>query len=127
MAVYGPSSCKKLDLIFKTLLLGTLSPSTNCQILLPNRVIRGKVGHKPNTFSDFEHISEIKKNHLLVFDDLRKDDFNDREFSKLATAGQHRKNSVIYVKNNLFQHTNWIRAIELETTHIIFSKSNSFY
>ena len=43
--------------------------------------------------------------------------------SKLAAAGRHKKISVIYVKNNLFQQSKWSRTIDLNTTHIVLFKS----
>ena len=73
-------------------------------------------------FSNFELISELD-NCLLVFDDSGEEIFNDKEFSKLATAGQHRNISVIYVIHNLFQQSRWSRIIDLNTTHIILFKS----
>ena len=60
---------------------------------------------------------------MLVFDDSCEEIFNDKEFSKLATAGRHRIISVIYVKHNLFQQSKWSRTIDLNTTHIILFKS----
>ena len=68
-------------------------------------------------FSGFELVSELE-NCLLVFDDSCEENFNDKEFSKLATAGRHRNISVIYVKHNLFQQSKWSRTIDLNTTHI---------
>ena len=59
----------------------------------------------------------------MVFDDSCEEIFNDKEFSKLATAGRHKKISVIYVKHNLFQQSKWSRTIDLNTTHIIIFKS----
>ena len=63
------------------------------------------------------------ENCLLVFDDSCEEIFNDRGFSKLATAGRHKKISVIYVKHNLFQQSKWSRTIDLNTTQIILFKS----
>ena len=58
-----------------------------------------------------------------MFDDSCEEIFNDKEFSKLATAGRHRNISVIYVKHNLFQQSRCSRTIDLNTTHIILFKS----
>ena len=58
-----------------------------------------------------------------MFDDSCEEIFNEKEFSKLATAGRHRNISVIYVKHNLFQQSRWSRTIDLNTTHIILFKS----
>ena len=60
---------------------------------------------------------------MLIFDDSCEDVFNDKEFSKLATAGRHKNISVIYVKHNLFQQSKWSRTIDLNTSHIILFKS----
>ena len=63
------------------------------------------------------------ENSLLVFEDSCEEIFNDKEFSKLATAGRHKNISVIYVKHNLFQQSKLSRTIDLNTTHIILIKS----
>ena len=63
------------------------------------------------------------ENCLLVFVDSCEEIFNDKELSKLATAGRHKKISFIYVKHNLFQQSKWSRTIDLNTTHIILFKS----
>ena len=73
-------------------------------------------------FSGSEFFSQLK-NCLLVFDDSCEEIFNDKEFSKLATAGRHRNISVIYVKHNLFQQSRRSRVIDLNTTHIVLFKS----
>ena len=41
-------------------------------------------------FSSFEQISELD-DCFLVFDDSCEEIFNDKEFSKLATAGRYKK------------------------------------
>ena len=76
----------------------------------------------PTKISGFEFISQLE-NCLLVFDDSCEQIFNDKEFSKLATAGRYRNISVIYVKHNIFQQSKWSRTIDLNTTHIILFKS----
>ena len=73
-------------------------------------------------FSGFQFISQMK-NCLLVFDDSFEGIFNDKEFSKLSTAGRHRNISVIYVKHNLFQQSKRSRTIDLNTTHNVLFKS----
>ena len=74
-------------------------------------------------FISFEVVSELE-DCLLVFDHSCEEIFNDKEFSKLATAGRHKNLSVIYVKHNLFQQSKWSRTIDLSTTHIILFKSS---
>ena len=58
-------------------------------------------------FSVFELVSELEKS-LLLFDDSCEEIFNDKKFSKLATAGRHRNISVIYVNTNCFNRANGI-------------------
>ena len=52
-------------------------------------------------FTSFEVVSELE-DCLLVFDDSCEEVFNDKEFSKLATAGRHKNLSVIYVSTVYF-------------------------
>ena len=128
MAVCGPSCCGKTELIFKMLLVGTFFPEFQIiyyfyQHYQPKfQSLEKKLNIHFKKFSNFELISELE-NCLLVFDDSCEEIFNDKEFSKLATAGRHRNISVIYVKHNLFQQSRWSRTIDLNTTHIILFKS----
>ena len=128
MAVCGPSCCGKTELIFKMLLVGTFFPEFQTiyyfyQHDQPKfQSLEKKLNIHFKKFSNFELISELD-NCLLVFDDSCEEIFNDKEFSKLATAGRHRNISVIYVKHNLFQQSRWSRTIDLNTTHIILFKS----
>ena len=128
MAVCGPSCCGKTELIFKMLLQNTFSPKFESifyfyQHEQPKfQFIERKINIQFMKFSSFEQISELD-DCLLVFDDSCEEIFNDKEFSKLATAGRHKKISVIYVKHNLFQQSKWSRTIDLNTTHIILFKS----
>ena len=73
-------------------------------------------------FDGFESVRKLE-NILLVFDDLCKDIYNDKEFVRLATAGKHRGIDVIYVKHNLFQQSRCSRTIDWNTSHIIPYKS----
>ena len=86
--------------------------------------LEAKLNIQFTKFSSFDLISELE-NCLLVFDDLCEENFNDKEFSKLATAGRHKNISVIYVKHSLFQQIKWSRNIDLNTKHIILFKSPS--
>ena len=128
MAVCGPSCCGKTELIFKMLLVGTFFPEFQTiyyfyQHDQPKfQSLEKKLNIHFKKFSNFELISELD-NCLLVFDDSCEEIFNDKEFSKLATAGRHRNISVIYVKHNLFQQSRWSRTIDLNTIHIILFKS----
>ena len=128
MAVCGPSCCGKTELIFQMLLRNTFYPKFKSiyyfyQHEQPNfSSIERNLNIFLTKFSEFEFISQLE-NCLLVFDDSCEEIFNDKEFSKLATAGRHRNISVIYVKHNLFQQSKWTRTIDLNTTHIILFKS----
>ena len=128
MAVCGPSCCGKTELISRMLLKNTFSPkflSIFCffQHEQPKfKSLETKLNIQFTKFSGFDLISELE-NCLLVFDNSCEEIFNDKEFSKLATAGRHINISVIYVKHNLFQQSKWSRTIDLNTTHIILFKS----
>ena len=116
----------KNELIFKMLLQSTFSPKFESIFYFYQHeqpksqfVERKKINIQFMKFSSFEQRSELD-DCLLVFDGSCEEIFNDKEFSKLATAGRHKKISVIYVKHNLFQQSKWSRTIDLNTTHIIF-------
>ena len=124
MTVCGPSCCRKTELIFKILFVGTFFPEfqTICYFYQHDQPkfqsSEKKLIIHFKKFSNFELISELD-NCLLVLDGSCEEIFNDKEFSKLATAGRHRNISVIYVKHNLFQQSRWSRTIDLNTTNII--------
>ena len=126
MSVSGPSGSGKTDLIFQMLLKGTFYPSYNkifCFNLQPK--YRSFVSH--NKFdiefielSSFEIVNNLR-DCLIVFDDTCEENFNEKDFVKLATAGRHRNVHVSYVKHNFFQQSNQSRTIDLNTTHLICS------
>ena len=128
MAVCGPSGCGKTEIIFQMLLKNTFFPNFKSiyyfyQHDQPKfQTMERNLNIYFTKFSGFEFISQLE-NCLLVFDDSCEEIFNDKEFSKLATAGRHKKISVIHVKHNLFQQSKWSRTIDLNTTHIILFKS----
>ena len=128
MAVCGPSCCGKTELIFQMLLRNTFYSKFNSNYYFYQHEqpkfssIERNLNIFFTKFSGFDFISQLE-NCLLVFDDSCEEIFNDKEFSKLATAGRHRNISVIYVKHNLFQQSKWSRTIDLNTTHIILFKS----
>ena len=128
MAVCGPSCCGKTMLIFQMLLRDTFYPKFKSIYYFYQHEqpkfssIERNLNIFFTKFSGFDFISQLE-NCLLVFDDSCEEIFNDKEFSKLATAGRHRNISVIYVKHNLFQQSKWSRTIDLNTTHIILFKS----
>ena len=128
MAVVGPSGCGKTDLIFKMLTKKTFYPAFESIIYFYQHdqpkyyELEKQLNIEFRKFSGFQLISQLE-NCLLIFDDSCEDVFNDKEFSKLATAGRHKNISVIYVKHNLFQQSKWSRTIDLNTSHIILFKS----
>ena len=128
MAVFGPSCCGKTELIFQMLLRNTFYPNFSSIYYFYQHeqpkfsTIERKVNILFTKFSGSEFISQLE-NCLLVFYDLCEEIFNHKEFSKLATAGRHRKISVIYVERNLFQQSKWSQKIDLNKSHIIFFKS----
>ena len=128
MAVVGPSSCGKTDLIFKMLQGKTFFPKFDKVILLYremqpiNVTFDQKLGVNLKKFVDLKFTQNIE-DWLLIFDDSCEEIFNDKEFVKLATAGRHRNLHVIYIKHNLYQQSRWSRTTDLNTTHIILFKS----
>ena len=128
MAVCGPSCCGKTELIFRKLLENTFSSKFLSifhfyQHEQPKfKSLEAKLYIQFTKFPSFDLISELE-NCLLVFDGSCEEIFNDKEFSKLATAGRHKNINVIYVKHNSFQQSKWSRTIDLNTTHIILFKS----
>ena len=73
-------------------------------------------------FSRFDFISQLETVCLFLKIPVKK--FSMKKFSKLASAGRHRKISVVYVKHKILQQSKWARAIGLNTTHIILFKSS---
>ena len=92
MAVCGRLCCGKTELIFQMLLRNTFSPTfSSIYYFYQNEqpkfsTIERKVNIFFTKFSGFEFISQLE-NCLLVFDYSCEEIFNDKEFSKLATAG----------------------------------------
>ena len=128
MAVCGPSCCGKTELIFRMLIENTFSPKFLSIFYFDQheqpkfKSLEAKLNIQFTKFSNFNLILELET-FLLVFDVSCEEIFNDKGFSKLATAGRHKNNSVTYVQHNLFQQSKWSRTIDLNTTHIILFKS----
>ena len=128
MAVCRPSCCGKTELKFQINLRNTFYPKFKSIYYFYQHEQPKYSSIERNLkifftkFSGFDFISQLK-NCLLVFGVSCEEIFNDKEFSKLATAGRHRKISVLYVKHNLFQQSKWSRTIVLNTAHIILFKS----
>ena len=110
MAVCGLTCCGKTELIFRMLVENTFSSKILSifyfyQHEQPKfKSLEAKLNIQSAKFSSFDFISELE-NSLLVFDNSCEEIFNDKDFSKLATAGRHKNISVIYVKHNLFQQS----------------------
>ena len=128
MAVVGPSGSGKMQLIFNMLLWGTFQPRFS-KILFCYKdfqpqfpLMRKKLSIQFVRFQNFDFIIDLE-DCLLIFDDSCEEIYSDKTFVKLATAGRHKNIDTIYVKHNLFQQSRWSRTIDLNTTHIILSKS----
>ena len=129
MAIVGPSGSGKTELILKLLMGNTFYPKLGTVLYLykemqpafSEKVSSREVNVEFMKFDGFESVRKLE-NVLLVFDDSREDIYNDKEFVRLATAGNHRGIDVIYVKHNLFQQSRWSRTIDLNTSHIILFK-----
>ena len=103
MAVGRSSCCGKTELIFRMLLGNTFSPKFLSifyfyQHEKPKfKSLEAKINILSTKFSSFDLISE-HQNCLLLFGNSCKEVFNDKEFSKLATAGRQKNICKIYVK-----------------------------
>ena len=74
---------------------------------------------------NIEFIDSLKNNgtkYLLIFDDSCEEICNSKAFGKIATAGRHRRLSIIYIKHNLFHQSKLGRDVELQNTHIVLFK-----
>ena len=77
------------------------------------------------TFKKYANLEFLNglANCLPIKDESCEENYNDKEFVKLATAGRHKNINIIYIKHNLYQQSKWFRTIDLNTTHIILFKS----
>ena len=136
MAVVVPSGCGKTELIFKMLSRNTFYPKYNNIIFLYREMqqiytkMEKTLGVMFKKYANLEFLNSLA-NCLLIIDDSCEEIYNDREFAKLATAGHHKNNNVIYIKHNIYQQSKWSRTTDLKTTLCsnqlaIFHKSN-FY
>ena len=74
----------------------------------------------------FEFINSLKSNgskNLLIFDDSCSEICNSKEFVDIATAGEHRGFSTVYIEHNLFHQSKLGRDVGLQNTHIVLFKS----
>ena len=69
------------------------------------------------TFKNLEFLQNTE-NYLLVFDDSCEEIFSEKEFFKLATAGQNKNININYVKCNFYQQNKWLRTIDLNKIYI---------
>ena len=61
--------------------------------------------------------------YLLFFDNSCEESCNSKVLDDIAVAGRHRGLSTIYKKHNLFHQSKFGRDVEIQNTHIVFSKS----
>ena len=81
-----------------------------------------KLGVIFKKYANLEFLNNLE-NCLLIIDDSCEENYNDKEFFKLATARRHKKINVIYIKHNLYQQSKWSRTVDLNTSYIILFKS----
>lgn len=133
MSLVGPSGSGKSELIHKMLLNGTFQPKFDKVFyfyqyyqVLYDRILETVENIEFIKFTDFQMIQKFPNdgtNYLLIFDDSSTEILESKVFEKIATAGRHRKFSVIYIKHNLFHKSSLGRDVELQNTHIILFKS----
>ena len=129
VSIVGPSGCGKTELMFRMLQGNSFYPRFE-RIYYFYKEFQPLFREMQGSIAGIEFINysglEITKNLsrcLLIFEDSCKENFNDKEFVRLATSGRHRKHHVIYVKLNLFHQSKWSRTMEANTTHNILFKS----
>ena len=74
----------------------------------------------------FEFIDSLKNNgrkYLLIFDESCEEICNSKAFVDIFNAGRHWGLSTIYIKHNLFHHSNLGRDVEFQNTQIVLFKS----
>ena len=72
-----------------------------------------------------EYINFLKNNgakYLLISDESCAEICTSKEFVDIATASRHRGFSIIYIKHNSFLESKLGRDVELQNTHIFFSR-----
>ena len=72
--------------------------------------------------SSFEIVNNLRDT-MSVSDDTCEENFKEKDFVKLATAGRHINVYVIYVKHNIFQQSKQSRTIGFDTTQLVLFKS----
>ena len=124
MAVCGPSGCGKTEIIFQKLLKNTFFPNFKSiyyfyQHDQPKfQTMERNLNIYFTKFSGFEFISQLE-NCLLVFDDSCEEIFNDKEFSKLGTAGRHKKSVLSMLSIICFNRVNGLEQL-ISTQHTSF-------
>lgn len=132
MSLVGPSGCGKTRLIFEMLSREVFRPQFDKIIYFYQHdqpiftEYHGLFNIEYINGVDFDMIKSLPNNHtryLLIFDDSCEEICRSKEFQTIATAGRHKKLSVIYIKHNLFHKSPLGRDIELQLTHIILFKN----
>ena len=124
MAFCGPSGCRKTEIIFQMLPKNTFFPKFKSiyyffQLDQPKfQTMERNLNIYFNKFLRIEFISQLE-NCLLVFDDSCKEIFNDKEFSKLATAGRHKKSVLSMLSIICFNRVNGLEQL-ISTQHTSF-------
>ena len=60
---------------------------------------------------------------FIIFDDSCEEVLQSKSFATLATAGRHKKVSVIFIKRNLYQQGRFSVTVDKGTTHVILTMS----
>ena len=128
MSVVGPGGSGKTGIFFSMLASKTFRPSFRKTFYfykefqpLFNEMAK-KLNKEFVPCLDFSMIKKLE-DCLLVLDDSCEENYQEKEFAKLAVAGRHKKVHCIFVRHNLFHQSKWSRTIDLKTTHIILFKS----
>ena len=124
MAFCGPSGCRKTAIIFQMLPKKIFFPKFKSiyyffQHDQPKfQTMERNLNIYFTKFSTIEFISQLE-NCLLVFDDSCKEIFNEKEFSKLATAGSHKKSVLSMLSILCFNRVNGVEQL-ISTQHTPF-------
>lgn len=134
MSVVGPSGCGKTRFVFDLIEKNIFKPPFE-KIFYFYQHYQKLFGEMVKNFPHIEFIQGVNfdminndipndgTSYLLIFDDSCEEISKSKEFQALATAGRHKKLSVIYIKHNLYHKSPLGRDIELQNTHIVLFKS----
>ena len=116
MAFVGPSGCGKTELIFKMLSGNTFYSNFNSVMFLYREMQKIYIKLEktiPVTFKKYTNLEILNSlaNCLLIVDGSCEENYNEKEFVKLATEGRHKNINVIYKNYNFYQLSKWSRTI----------------